>query len=78
MAGRPRTRRARDEGRICGAFARSTGMPCQCRLLLRGGRCKLHGGMSTGPTSAQGKQRALEALRRGWREWRERMMAKPR
>ncbi|MGC9162995.1 MAG: HGGxSTG domain-containing protein [Thiomonas sp.] len=30
----------------------------------RGGRCKLHGGMSTGPKTETGKRRALEALKR--------------
>lgn len=28
-------------------------------------RCRLHGGHSSGPTSASGKKRALEALARG-------------
>lgn len=67
MAGRPRTRRARKLGLTCGAYARSTGKPCQAKLLLRGGRCKLHGGMSTGPRTAEGKERALAALL-AWRQ----------
>jgi hypothetical protein len=49
--------------RICGAFARSTGFPCRAKKLLRGGRCKLHGGMSTGPRTEQGRLRALANLR---------------
>ncbi len=48
---------------ICGAFARSTGRPCQAKRLLRGGRCKLHGGASTGPRTAAGRLRALANLR---------------
>lgn len=49
MAGRKRTK----HGRICGARNRQ-GKPCQCKLLLvkgkpdPNGRCKFHGGMSTG------------------------------
>ena len=50
---------------ICGAKNRR-GLPCQCKLLLRGGRCKYHGGMSTGPRTPEGRKRALEALRKGW------------
>lgn len=50
---------------ICGARNRQ-GKPCQCKLLLRGGRCKFHGGMSTGAKTPEGKQRAQEALNR-WR-----------
>jgi hypothetical protein len=49
VAGRKRTRHKR----ICGAKNRK-GLPCQCKLLLKkgqpdpNGRCKFHGGMSTG------------------------------
>jgi hypothetical protein len=41
---------ARDErGRpICGAKNR-LGLPCQCKKLYKSGRCKFHGGLSTGP-----------------------------
>lgn len=51
---------------ICGARNRQ-GNPCQCKLLLKGGRCKFHGGMSTGPNTPEGMQRVLDALKR-WRE----------
>jgi len=37
----------------CGARTRR-GTPCQAKKLLRGGRCKLHGGASTGATLAGG------------------------
>lgn len=57
----------------CGAYARTTGKPCQAKLLFKGGRCKLHGGLSTGPRTAEGKRRALLALQRGWLKWREKM-----
>jgi hypothetical protein len=42
------------EKKMCGAHARSTGQPCQAKGLANG-RCKNHGGMSTGPTSFAGK-----------------------
>ena len=71
MAGRRRTRRARKLGIICGARNRR-GLPCECKLLLRGGKCKFHGGASTGPRTEAGKQRALAAMREGWVRWWER------
>lgn len=39
----------------CGAHARSTGLPCQAKALTNG-RCKNHGGMSTGPKTVEGKK----------------------
>ena len=39
----------------CGAHARTTGSPCRAKALPNG-RCKLHGGMSTGPKTLEGKQ----------------------
>lgn len=53
---------------ICGARTRK-GTPCQCRKLLRRGRCKRHGGASTGPKTAEGKARALANLKRGRGFW---------
>ena len=50
----------------CGAFARSTGKPCQAPGNGRGGRCKLHGGMSTGPRTEQGRRRLQEAMKEWW------------
>lgn len=47
------------QGLRCGARARSTGQPCRSLAIVFGnGRCKLHGGMSTGPVSDAGKARA--------------------
>jgi hypothetical protein len=66
MAGRPRTRRNALLGIVCGAHARSTGKPCQAKLLLRGGRCKLHGGKSTGAKTPEGKVRSKQALITYW------------
>ncbi|WP_369821000.1 HGGxSTG domain-containing protein [Novosphingobium sp. CCH12-A3] len=42
---------------ICGARTR-TGTPCKRRDLYRSGRCKLHGGLSTGPKTLEGKARS--------------------
>jgi hypothetical protein len=39
----------------CGAFARTTGYSCRAKALANG-RCKNHGGMSTGPRTAEGKK----------------------
>jgi len=41
----------------CGAKNRA-GMPCKRKDLLRGGRCRLHGGLSTGPKTLEGKRRS--------------------
>ena len=42
------------EGMVCGATTRA-GTPCKRRDIYRSGRCKLHGGMSTGPRTKAGK-----------------------
>lgn len=44
-------------GLTCGATTR-TGTPCKRRDLYRSGRCKLHGGLSTGPRTVKGKRRS--------------------
>lgn len=41
----------------CGAKTRA-GTPCKMRVLYGNGRCKLHGGLSSGPTTAEGKARS--------------------
>jgi hypothetical protein len=46
----------------CGAYARSTGNPCQAKALPNG-RCKNHGGMSTGPKTPKGRKAIAEATR---------------
>ena len=47
---------------LCGAYARSTGKPCQAKALANG-RCRLHGGLSTGPRTEAGRKRIGEAAR---------------
>ena len=45
------------QGLTCGAKTRA-GTPCKRTDLWENGRCKLHGGLSTGPTSDAGRARA--------------------
>lgn len=40
----------------CGAKAKSTGQPCKRKDLHVNGRCKLHGGKSTGVKTAAGRR----------------------
>ena len=44
-------------GLTCGARTRSV-TPCRMRSLCLKGRCNLHGGMSTGPITTEGKARS--------------------
>jgi hypothetical protein len=67
-------------GDRCLAYARSTGKPCR-RAALANGRCRNHGGLSTGPKSAEGKAKIsalslarfheghAKALKRGYKAW---------
>jgi hypothetical protein len=48
---------------LCGARTRAGG---HCKAPARlNGRCRMHGGLSTGPKTAEGKKQALAALDRG-------------
>ena len=47
----------------CGAHARSTGNPCQAKAMTNG-KCKNHGGMSTGPKTTEGRQAISDATRK--------------
>ena len=55
---------------LCGARCRS-GHPCQAKATrdvetgcyVRNGRCRLHGGLSTGPRTPEGRQRVGDAAR---------------
>ena len=44
-------------GALCGARTRA-GTPCRRTALLPAGRCRLHGGRSTGPRTTAGKARS--------------------
>ncbi len=47
----------------CGAYARSSGQPCKAKALSNG-RCKNHGGMSTGPKTPEGRIAIGKATRK--------------
>lgn len=49
--------------KMCWAKTRQ-GTPCQNTRLYKNGRCKNHGGLSTGPRTLQGKARALANLKK--------------
>lgn len=51
------------EGMTCGAKAKSSGEPCKSTLIYPNGRCRHHGGLSTGPKSKAGKLAALKNLK---------------
>lgn len=51
-------------GLTCGANKRN-GKACGSTMLCANGRCKFHGGASTGPRSAEGRARSLENLKLG-------------
>jgi len=44
-------------GMICGAKTRA-GTPCKQKGIFDNGRCKLHGGLSTGPVTPEGKKKS--------------------
>lgn len=44
----------------CGAYARSTGHPCKAKALSNG-RCRIHGGLSTGPKTLEGRKAIAQA-----------------
>ena len=44
----------------CGARSKRTGKPCQ-GAAMPNGRCKLHGGKSTGPRTPEGLERSRRA-----------------
>ena len=63
-----RARNAPTAGERCGAKTRR-GTPCRCKA-LPSGRCKFHGGLSTGPKTAAGKAKSAANLpRRGILDW---------
>jgi hypothetical protein len=57
----------------CGAHARLTGKPCQAHA-LENGRCRNHGGLSTGSRTREGRARQAEATRKRWAAYRKAKM----
>ncbi len=54
-------------GQRCGAKTRA-GSPCKRPAIMQKGRCRLHGGRSTGPRSEEGRARIVAAnLKHGQR-----------
>lgn len=49
--------------RLCGAKRRCDGGPCKARPEPGNGRCKWHGGCSTGPRTAEGSARSIANLK---------------
>ena len=50
----------------CGAKTRR-GTPCQMKAVPGKNRCRLHGGLSTGPKTAEGRQRIRDAQHKRWK-----------
>lgn len=53
----------------CGAKTRA-GTPCRCKP-RENGRCKFHGGASTGPRTKAGRKRIADAQRKRWVQYRQ-------
>lgn len=47
-------------GQPCGAKGKRSGMPCKGPA-MKNGRCRLHGGKSTGPRTPEGRMRSAMA-----------------
>ena len=50
----------------CNAKTRK-GTPCQIKAIYKNGRCKLHGGLSTGPKTKKGKAASRRNGKKGGR-----------
>jgi hypothetical protein len=69
--GRPRGTNYPGQGMrfTCGAKTRA-GHPCRRKQSSASGRCRLHGGASTGPRTIEGRERIARAQRKRWEHWR--------
>ena len=56
-------KQAKEDRSCCGANTRR-GTPCQARVVEGRERCRMHGGLSTGAKTAEGKARISESNRR--------------
>lgn len=60
-------------GQVCGARTSrknsAGGRPCRMTRVTKSGRCKFHGGFSTGPRTLEGRERIAKAQEKRWREW---------
>lgn len=64
---KPLARRLMNYRVTCGAKTRK-GTPCRAKSEPNRRRCRFHGGLSTGPRTAEGRERIVEAQRRRWAE----------
>ena len=55
-------RRPKPPDRVCGAYARSTGKPCQAPRVPGKRRCRRHGGLSCGPVTEAGRAQSARNL----------------
>lgn len=62
-------RRKRSRTRRCGARTRK-GKRCKAPGYGKGGRCRNHGGMSTGPRTPEGRANIAAAVKARWERWR--------
>ena len=51
---------------LCGAKTRR-GTPCLAKAMPDKARCRMHGGLSTGPKTIEGRERVAQAQRFRWR-----------
>ncbi|MFZ5791869.1 MAG: HGGxSTG domain-containing protein [Pseudomonadota bacterium] len=56
------------EGRVCAARCKKGGR-CIATPIRAGGRCRHHGGLSTGPRTVEGRAKIAAAQRRRWAKW---------
>ena len=61
LAGKPWRLGPKWPGRRCLAKTRSGGQ-CQCPAMKGKARCRIHGGLSTGPRTNDGKEKARQAV----------------
>ena len=54
-------------GLTCGAKTKRSGQPCKNLSIYLNGRCKFHGGLSTGPKTKAGKRKAAKNGKKGGR-----------
>jgi hypothetical protein len=65
----------RPRRRYCDAWRKCHSGYCRNWPVPGKTRCRFHGGLSTGPTTPEGKERAVAAMVQGRRRWVERMKA---
>lgn len=63
----PETDVPKNERPACGAKTRS-GKPCKAKVVKGRKRCRLHGGLSTGPKTVEGIERIKKAQQKRWED----------